>query len=465
MYALFLAVVAAVNIGQTKAKPCSKRPDVVYKTLSTSSSAACPTFTYPAGIPDSVPITSLCHCLDTTTTVTTPTSDPSLGRQKTDNDRTLSSNQTTQLGDVIVTATIMVTATDETTVTVTTVPTASSTEITTVTPTTSTAAATSYTATNIMCFTTGGIQSNTFLQKRGNATRYSPRNSNSNAQSDYCPVLPNSRPSSEALSSVCSCLGFVPTSTTTVGTARQTWTTTIAASNITTTLTSTSTLLITATTTQTSITTEFTTLTETAPTPVVTSTTTIIDSNVVPTGLTYHYASGFTFRSGTDDYANTREIVNSLSNNPGAFKNTGSIQVLNDLISDNGASMKLPDNSYVDGDSFAMIFQGYIYAAAGPGNYVLSSRLGYLDDDALVWVGEKAYGNNWNYDNSDYRVTWGTGGYTEFILAAGEAKPVTVFWTNTGGPGHADFVITGPDGLHTDTSAFFVSDCGGNFIA
>ena len=107
-----------------------------------------------------------------------------------------------------------------------------------------------------------------------------------------------------------------------------------------------------------------------------------------------------------------------------------------------------------------MIFQGYFYAGAGAGSYTLSS-VG-VDDQALAWIGTKAYGAGWNYNNADYVGTDlpTTGASTSFTLAAGEAVPINLYYGNGGGPGRAVFTVYGPDGArYDDTTQFFVGAC------
>ena len=107
-----------------------------------------------------------------------------------------------------------------------------------------------------------------------------------------------------------------------------------------------------------------------------------------------------------------------------------------------------------------LVFQGYMYAAAGPGSYTISSA---VDDTGLVWLGpSKAYGTLWDYNNADYVCYYPNSASTTVELAAGELYPLTIMYGNGGGPGRSDFEITTPDGtVHSDTSTFFVGSCDG----
>ena len=86
-----------------------------------------------------------------------------------------------------------------------------------------------------------------------------------------------------------------------------------------------------------------------------------------------------------------------------------------------------------------LIFQGFLYAAAGAGKYTILTPYDTFDDTGLIWVGDKALGNNWNYNNADFVMTLfkepRPGQEVVITLAAGEAIPVTIFFANIDGPG------------------------------
>ncbi|KAJ9614078.1 hypothetical protein H2200_002214 [Cladophialophora chaetospira] len=199
------------------------------------------------------------------------------------------------------------------------------------------------------------------------------------------------------------------------------------------------------------------TITLTAATTSVTSTSTATVATVSPTGLAYYF-----YPSRNDDSDATVEIAD-LSNNNG-YQDSGSVMNLNSIAT-GGLVLSNPDGNEYDGHDFAFIFQGYLYAADGPGVYTITSRSGYLDDNAAIWSGNNAYGNNWNPNNYDYLALFGQTKTATYTLLANDALPLTIFFANIGGPGTADFVITSPLGKYVDTSRFFVGDCGGgNFV-
>lgn len=109
-----------------------------------------------------------------------------------------------------------------------------------------------------------------------------------------------------------------------------------------------------------------------------------------------------------------------------------------------------------------LVFQGYLYAASGAGTYQIQSVNPVMDDVGLVWLGPNALGNNWTHDNANYQIILSQPTQqTSVKLAAGEAMPMTIFYANVDGPGHASFNVITPDGtVHEDTTGFFVGGCG-----
>lgn len=103
-----------------------------------------------------------------------------------------------------------------------------------------------------------------------------------------------------------------------------------------------------------------------------------------------------------------------------------------------------------------VIFQGYLWAAQGPGNYTLSSD-DNSDNAFLVWHGSNAY-SNYENSNYDYQANYpSTSGSVTINVSTGELVPITLLWANGGGPGQADLSITSPAGTtYSNTSGFFV---------
>lgn len=186
-------------------------------------------------------------------------------------------------------------------------------------------------------------------------------------------------------------------------------------------------------------------------------------SSFQPTGLTYYYYPNQNAQYQTYGYSRVPSIVDSLSGNPN-YQNSGSVQNINNngFKTPDGNSITLPDGTSVAGADFALIFQGYLYASAGAGAYTISSGKWVLDDTGLVWSGNNAYGQNWNFGNQDYYDTNDYSASTTIQLAAGELYPITIFWANLDGPGGSDFEVTTPDGVkHVDTTGLFFGACNG----
>lgn len=208
------------------------------------------------------------------------------------------------------------------------------------------------------------------------------------------------------------------------------------------------------------MTTETTTVDATTTTSLVTSTVV----NVEPTGIAYYYFYPENYTPG-DEYASVPTVVADVSGNEN-YEYSGTISNLNTIfIAYNGVSAQpftLPNSdNTVPGTGFAMIFQGYLFAADGGGTYTISSA---IDDVTLIWLGpNKAYGTQWNYDNRDLLNECCTAASTTSVtLAAGEAYPLTIFYANTGGQGSTNYNIITPDGTtHHDTTPFLLGGCEG----
>ena len=153
-------------------------------------------------------------------------------------------------------------------------------------------------------------------------------------------------------------------------------------------------------------------------------------------------------------------MVDHLRINPN-YEATGRIQNINSIQTDMDGYITLPEtNLKVPGTEFGLIFQGYLYAAGGAGSYTITSLSNEL---GLVWVGpQKAYENLWFYLNADYVAKPNNFRSYSVVLVAGEAVPITIYYTNLGGSGQADFsIVTLDKVLHKDTTGFFVGEYSG----
>ncbi|KAL6722210.1 hypothetical protein ACLMJK_001317 [Lecanora helva] len=262
---------------------------------------------------------------------------------------------------------------------------------------------------------------------------------------------------SSALSTACSCLSLATPSTTV------TTTTTLSPVTVVSTIVATVTPTSTVTSTVTNTVTESASTTSTLDAVTITSTTTVTTNTVNPTGLSYYYYHPV---DTTSSYDSIPGVIAEVSNNNG-YSHSGTVQNLNTFRNgyDFGTRvygpMILPDGTSVSAQNFGIVFQGYFYASAGAGTYTIDSTS--VDDTALAWIGPtKAYGNNWNYGNADY-VAHFLQQYstrTSFEAAAGEAIPITLFYTNVDGPGSSSFFINTPDGQqYRDTTPFLVGAC------
>lgn len=152
--------------------------------------------------------------------------------------------------------------------------------------------------------------------------------------------------------------------------------------------------------------------------------------------------------------------MDNLSNNSGYIQ-SGTIGNINGITT-NGY-VTFPDGSTdSDGIQFGFVFQGYLFAIDGPGEYSIESA--NVDDVGMVWDGDNAYENNWNFANADYFAGYGEPNGVTLTLLANEARPLNLLWMNADEGGRSSFVITGPTGtVYRDTSQLLFADCGGNF--
>lgn len=195
----------------------------------------------------------------------------------------------------------------------------------------------------------------------------------------------------------------------------------------------------------------------TSSTATATTTTTTTSYTPVPTntdkGLNWYY------------YNNTQGYGGSSPFNPQVFNNPNynySGYVENVRSFHTGLAWSTTETNYtcsfVDADCglVVIIFQGYLWAAHGAGNYTLSSDYD-SDNSFIVWHGSNAYSNYQN-SNYDYQANYpSTSGSVTINVAVGQFVPLTMLWNNWGGPGLADLSITSPAGtVYSDTTGFFV---------
>lgn len=122
-------------------------------------------------------------------------------------------------------------------------------------------------------------------------------------------------------------------------------------------------------------------------------------------------------------------------NNPN-YNFSGYIENVGDFHT--GATYSTSSNDYIcnvpageDCQYVDIVFQGFLGAADGPGNYTLSSGDG-SDNDFTVWHGINAYGNYLN-SNYDYLADYPSyAGNITISVDIGELVPVTMLWLNAG---------------------------------
>lgn len=110
--------------------------------------------------------------------------------------------------------------------------------------------------------------------------------------------------------------------------------------------------------------------------------------------------------------------------------------------------------------TMVIVFQGYFFAPVA-GTYTFSTP-SYIDNALGVWSGTTAY-NSFTNSNADYTAygytSHDTAATSSYNLAAGEFMPVTVIWSNTGGPGGIWLTVSGPSGSALSTAGWFVPPC------
>ncbi len=103
-------------------------------------------------------------------------------------------------------------------------------------------------------------------------------------------------------------------------------------------------------------------------------------------------------------------------------------------------------NKPTDPAHVAVSHRGYIYAKAA-GEYTFTIPI--CDNDAMLWVGPKAY-SGFTEANKDIAQGWvSTGGQPvafKMTLERGKYYPIRLIFTNWGGPGNLAFEIKAPDG-------------------
>lgn len=193
---------------------------------------------------------------------------------------------------------------------------------------------------------------------------------------------------------------------------------------------------------------------------VVTGTTTVTSTSYTPVptytnlGLNwYYYINPYSFEGGIPAFS-AQYFNNPNYNFSGYIENVGNFHT--------GATYSTTNPDFTcnipageDCEYVGIIFQGYLWAADGPGKYTLSS--GPADNAFLVWHGTDAY-DNYTNSNYDYQATYPSySGTVAIQVGLGELVPVTMLWLNGGGPGDALLSITNPAGkTYTDTTGFFV---------
>ncbi|KAI9686427.1 MAG: hypothetical protein M1822_003772 [Bathelium mastoideum] len=249
---------------------------------------------------------------------------------------------------------------------------------------------------------------------------------------------------STVVSEVCSCLAIPsPTSTATTTSTLVAQTNTVIAVATTTPVT-TATVSVTTTLGQEVDTTLISTVTS-----VITSTSVVA---AVPTGLTYY------------QYDDSSQSINPSDFQSPDYERTGTIQNIDSISAPQFGPYNLPGNPpfYISG--LAIVFQGYFVAAA-TGTYTFTVEPSD-DDHFWLWTGDNALGNNWQQGNQDfYHVFQDPAVSYSQNFQAGDLLPVTILWTNVGGPGSIHFDITSPDGTQVeDTTGFFApaDTCGSN---
>jgi GLEYA domain len=192
----------------------------------------------------------------------------------------------------------------------------------------------------------------------------------------------------------------------------------------------------------------------------VTTTATTTSYTPVPTntqlGLNwYYYTSTYAFQ-GTIPFS-AQEFNSTNYNFSGYIENVNEFHTsVTYSTSSTNYTCNAPVPANEDCGYVVVIFQGYLWARDGPGNYVLSSS-DASDNAFLVWHGSNAYSNYQN-SNYDYQATYpSTSGSVTIDVGTDALVPITMLWGNGGGPGQVVLTITNPAGTtYSNTTGFFV---------
>lgn len=222
------------------------------------------------------------------------------------------------------------------------------------------------------------------------------------------------------------------------------------------------------TTTETAETTTFTAdaVTETAQTTTITASTQTVSVIVRTTGTLAPVETGIAWKKYSRNPNPASEDENPVNYKFATPDRTGYVLNINQLTSSGSPpyNAELYDGSTILADYTAIIYQGY-FLCRSTGTYTFFGwhNGDRNDDQIMAWLGNDARNNNWSNINWYMRSRFSGGDQAwSQSCQAGQAIPITIFWTNNSGRGAVRFFVRLPNStVYVSTAPVFFPHCPG----